>query len=810
MITKKKKNEVTSLIPIKEIDFEKEYFIYSDGTIMDFIQINPKDIKNLDDDERRLDNSYFEKFYKLTSEDIKIWALNFPEDTTKQKKYFSDKIQKSKNPMFKELLDTALLQVEYLQENYLTREFYMQIFCETEEEYRKTIDNIQSVLGMNERALTNRISLEKKVEILYKINNKNRRIDNEKSSFSNKNLISKIQPEGGIFFEADYARTGVGYETCIHTFKFPDVLDENWLMNLCRKDNTITTIDLYTLEKGVVQANINKSIGEQDSRSRFAQNYEQYYDAELRKEELRQLYDEISRMGEVVKMLQIRIYVYAMTREELESRCEKIINDLGTDEYKSAIFLNEMEEEWKSQYLPYRKQCTKLSFEGNPFKTEAIAGGNPFYTSELRDPNGNYMGATPSGGSVLFDEFHKSKTRLQYHCVAIGLQRSGKSTYLKKRFEYNAARGNFIRCFDVTGEFKNMTREYGGKVIKFDGSEGMLNRLEIKQVTDNEFVNYARHIAKVQSIYRSAKVECASHEMNRFHEILDVLYEKFDLKPHVGKKITKLPVNAYPTLTDLINTTLDEMERMKVTEYAETEKALIAEKMIDYDHILDQLKKLKETYGKIFDGITSIENVMDEQIITYDLSNVKELEDSIFTAILINLLSLSWDNCVTNGIIMKEKWESGQIDWEDVVRFLIIIDESHRWVNTSKPQVLEMIDIFMREAPKFFGSLLFASHSIRDFFPTLDGSGTGSVDARVMNQLKNIFELTQYKVLFHQESSAIPMLDVAFGSMLTVSQKNRIPLLGQGECILCIANEHNIEYKVFLTEKERVLFAGGA
>lgn len=810
MITKKKKNEVTSLIPIKEIDFEKEYFIYSDGTIMDFIQINPKDIKNLDDDERRLDNSYFEKFYKLTSEDIKIWALNFPEDTTEQKKYFSDKIQKSKNPMFKELLDTALLQVEYLQENYLTREFYMQIFCETEEEYRKTIDNIQSVLGMNERALTNRISLEKKVEILYKINNKNRRIDNEKSSFSNKNLISKIQPEGGIFFEADYARTGVGYETCIHTFKFPDVLDENWLMNLCRKDNTITTIDLYTLEKGVVQANINKSIGEQDSRSRFAQNYEQYYDAELRKEELRQLYDEISRMGEVVKMLQIRIYVYAMTREELESRCEKIINDLGTDEYKSAIFLNEMEEEWKSQYLPYRKQCTKLSFEGNPFKTEAIAGGNPFYTSELRDPNGNYMGATPSGGSVLFDEFHKSKTRLQYHCVAIGLQRSGKSTYLKKRFEYNAARGNFIRCFDVTGEFKNMTREYGGKVINFDGSEGMLNWLEIKQVTDNEFVNYARHIAKVQSIYRSAKVECASHEMNRFHEILDVLYEKFDLKPHVGKKITKLPVNAYPTLTDLINTTLEEMERMKVTEYAETEKALIAEKMIDYDHILDQLKKLKETYGKIFDGITSIENVMDEQIITYDLSNVKELEDSIFTAILINLLSLSWDNCVTNGIIMKEKWESGQIDWEDVVRFLIIIDESHRWVNTSKPQVLEMIDIFMREAPKFFGSLLFASHSIRDFFPTLDGSGTGSVDARVMNQLKNIFELTQYKVLFHQESSAIPMLDVAFGSMLTVSQKNRIPLLGQGECILCIANEHNIEYKVFLTEKERVLFAGGA
>lgn len=811
MKKKKEYPSIRKLIPIESYDKENGYFLCEDGMIIDFIKIMPKDIYNLDEEERRLDNYYFEKFYKLVSSDIKLWAMNFPEDTTEQQNYFNYKKERCKNPIFKEILETSLMEVTYLQENFLTREFYMQVFADSQEEYKKIIDTIQSVLGLDHKALADRISAKKKKEILFKINNKNSRIPEFEENISGKELIKMIQPQGGIYFGEDYVLTGTGYETCIHVYAFKDILDENWMMKLCRIDNTVATVDLFTLDKGEVKININKSIDEQESRKEHANNYSEYYDADERKKELAQLYAEVSSMGEVVKLLQIRIFVYEGTKEKLERSVEKIINEIDTDDYKGAVFINEMENEWKSQYLPYKKQIDKLSFEGNPFKSEAIAGGNPFHSSEIRDKNGDYMGATPSGGSVLFDEFSKSETRLQYHSVAIGIMRSGKSTYLKKRFKFNAARGNHIRCFDVTGEFKKMTTEYGGKILNFDGSQGVSNWLEIRYVNVNEHVNYARHISKVLSMYRTMNSDIKKEEINHFHEVLDLLYEKFNLKPGMQPMITRLSPESYPTLSDLINLVSNEIEVMKEkNDYSHAEEVLIANKILNYNSILKQLNTLKNAFGKIFDGITSIDNLTEEQIVTYDLSNIKELDPDIFTAVLINILSLSWDDCVTNGSLMKESWENGNTTWEDVIRFLIIIDESHRWVNTSKPEVLQLIDIFMREAPKFFGGILLASQSIRDYFPSLDGSGNGNIDPRVMNQMKNIFELAQYKIIFHQEHSTIPLIDKAFGNILTVSQKNRIPFLGQGECILCISNEHNIEYKVFLTENERVLFSGGA
>ncbi|WP_373688438.1 hypothetical protein, partial [Intestinimonas butyriciproducens] len=69
----------------------------------------------------------------------------------------------------------------------------------------------------------------------------------------------------------------------------------------------------------------------------------------------------------------------------------------------------------------------------------------------------------------------------------------------------------------------------------------------------------------------------------------------------------------------------------------------------------------------------SMDNILDEQIVTFDISEVKEMAPEIFDAIIFNTVSLCWDNCVTNGTIMKDKYDKGAIKFEDVVRFLIII-----------------------------------------------------------------------------------------------------------------------------------------
>ncbi len=58
---------------------------------------------------------------------------------------------------------------------------------------------------------------------------------------------------------------------------------------------------------------------------------------------------------------------------------------------------------------------------------------------------------------------------------------------------------------------------------------------------------------------------------------------------------------------------------------------------------------------------------------------------------------------------MIKHWVTG------ILYTLILIDESHRWVNTKKPHVLDMITVYLREARKYFGGIGLASQSVRDY-----------------------------------------------------------------------------------------------
>lgn len=40
-------------------------------------------------------------------------------------------------------------------------------------------------------------------------------------------------------------------------------------------------------------------------------------------------------------------------------------------------------------------------------------------------------------------------------------------------------RGDFVRVIDVTGEYSALATELGGRVLNMDGSDGIINLLEI-------------------------------------------------------------------------------------------------------------------------------------------------------------------------------------------------------------------------------------------------------------------------------------------------------------------------------------------
>ena len=629
-------------------------------------------------------------------------------------------------------------------------------------------------------------------------------------------LLEQIQPSGGITFQdTRYVETGTGYETCIHVYDFPQKLDDFWMAKVCNINNTVVTVDISTDNVMEVQKNINRSMKEQQYRYMEAQNFQEKYDAKQRFQEMERLYEEISSLGEVIKLLHIRIFVADHSYMRLEEKVKNILAKLESNGFRAAIFLNESKTEWESMYRPYKEQQSEDLFfiYGQPLTSNALAAGNPFHFSSLQDPCGDFLGKTPCGGNVLFDEFHKSKTRRFYNSLAVGTMGSGKSTLLKKRFLTNAIKGNYVRTFDISGEFTTLTKTLGGKVLKLDGTNGILNPLEVLKAEEGEEISFTRHISKVSTIYKFLTEGSAdTEEIIEFEELLRELYKTFGMELVGGKvksQVTGLPANRYPTFSDLlayIEGKMEEIQR-KSKAYEAVELDLVKHRMAIMDKIRRVLSNITNTYGSLFDGHTSIDNILDEQIVTFDLSTIKEMKPSVFDAQIFNMISLCWDNCVTNGKLMMErlrkaKGEEGALDPEQVTKFLMIIDESHRWINTKKRHALESISIYLRESRKFFGGIMLASQSIRDYVP--EGSGAEEID-----DLKKIFELTQYKFIFHQEADTLPLLDKVFESTLTQSQRNKIPKLEIGENILCIASDRNLEFKVHLTKEEDRIFEGG-
>ncbi len=622
------------------------------------------------------------------------------------------------------------------------------------------------------------------------------------------NLLNEIKPAGGITFkDVKYITTGSGYEGCIHIYKFPENIDTYWMAKVCNINGTVALVDISTDNMSEVKKNLNKSMKEQVGRRIGARDFAELYDADKRLEEMKRMYDEIKSYNEVIKLVHIRIFLADRSFESLEKKIKNIMDKLETDSgFLTTIYLNESKSEYKSMTRSYKKQKEEMFFpKGQSLTATGVAHGDPFHFSSLDDETGEFLGTTPCGGNVLLDIFQKTSTRLYYNFLAIGEMGSGKSTLLKKQFKSNAIKGNYVRTFDISGEFTILTKTLGGKVIKLDGSEGILNPLEILKAGDDENISFTRHISKVSTFYKflvGGSVD--AEEIAEFEDVLKQLYSNFGLWSDDRRNIqcTGLPAASYPTFTDYLNFLTESMEEMQNEKYSHLEEQVVVKTLLLRDKIRKVIKNIVDTYGTLFDGHTSIDNILDEQIVTFDISTLKELKDEVFDAMIINIISLCWDNCVTNGKLMLNMLREGKIKLWDVTRFLILIDESHRWLNAKKTHALDLVSVYLREARKYFGGIGLASQRAADYVP--EGS-----DSDAVNKLKNIFELTQYKFVFRQSSNAKKLLYQIFDGELTGTQIEKIPKLEIGQCILLISGDKNIEFKVHLTKDEDMLFSGG-
>ena len=637
-----------------------------------------------------------------------------------------------------------------------------------------------------------------------KDNKKSKKIE-EKIKYE-PDLLEYIQPQGGIKFSIDYARTGTGYETCIQIYQFPTYIYSHWLSDICYFEGAITTIDIHTENEEDALQNISKSMKEYRGRSGSEKNDTGVSDAVNAYSDLSRLYESVKRMSHTLKSVIVRIYFSAKTKAELEKRQAEILNKL--DEYKGSIMLNEQKYEYQAMFLPYKKQQELPNARlGIPILDEAIAAGDPFHFASLSDPNGLYLGSTSCGGSVMFNPFFKSSVRTYYNTLILGNMGSGKSTLLKKLSYHSFLLGDYVRLFDVVGELRYMADVCGWTTINLDGTDGIYNMFQILKVDEDEGICWSRHTAKLALIYEILSQEHNPQEIISFNKCVKNMYNRIGILPDEIKyddKITGYSPEEYPTMSDFISHIELEMEEiMRKKPDTKAEEKLLVDEVVRLSNIKRVFVDVRDNYGKMLDGHTSIDNIMDTQGVVFNIKNIASLPAHIANTILYETLSMCWDNCTRNGLIMKQLYEEGKIGIDEVVHFLITFDEAHKIMNTRFPVALQQLTDMQREMRKVFGGLCLATQSISECIP--EGSSEDSV-----RLIKDLFSFSNYKFIGKQDESLKQTLKNAFGSALNDNEYNRIPVLGQGNFILSIQGDRNIEFKVYASDDELNMFRGGA
>ena len=643
----------------------------------------------------------------------------------------------------------------------------------------------------------------------YVINNKFCFLKSKKlSRNADLDLIYRIQPVSGVKFEDVFWKLGDGYMTCIHIYSTPsEDLTRHWLYELFAMPNVITTIDVRPLKLSDIQEDIKRVVDDSLSVLEKTENVIEMKEAQNKIEAVNDILNEAMRMGNTLLALDLRVFVSGHSFAKCEENRDRIHNTLKDNGfYKNKVNLNEMKEEYLSLFQsPAFIQQTPSGRDGLTCPANVLAMGAPFYQVGWQDTPGYYLGdvlQSADPGTVIFNPFQKDAYRSSYDMFICGEKGTGKSTTIKRLIEQISSTGNKVRVIDVTGEFEAVVRNLGGSVIKFDsnGMNGILNLLEILRMDDSDTQNYLMHISKLSHIYRLLKPDCSHEELEIFKNLLKKLYVEFGIIENIStnnyQNITGLNSNKYPIFSDFLD--LIDREIKILSNNNTSENAYILKSVLSIKIVINSIVN---NYGSLFDGYTSIPDVVSADVISYDISDIVKLEDKIFDMQLFNVLSMAYDSCMEIGSQMKKLYDEKKINFYDVTRHVIILDECHLSINVNKPFAIKrMLDI-MRQDRKFFIGVYLATQNIAD----MCRNGTDNTT----KDITTLFEATQYKMIFRQDANATQYLQQAFNNILTPLQIDEIPILENREAYLVLTPRQIVRFKTKDIDSAKLAYYGG-
>lgn len=171
-LKKTRKVDEKHLFPLRYYSDESEAFVMSDGSFLDILSVRTKDRKNLKDEEIKYYIYRYTKFYKQYEGDLKYISMNFPVDTSSQRKYMSNYSKKTLDKNRQKWLERKIAEFNNLDDVVNRREYYLMYFAKNKEELIKNRSIIKNFsIGRNNLFLA--IEATEKFQVMKKLLNMN-------------------------------------------------------------------------------------------------------------------------------------------------------------------------------------------------------------------------------------------------------------------------------------------------------------------------------------------------------------------------------------------------------------------------------------------------------------------------------------------------------------------------------------------------------------------------------------------------------------------------------------------------------------
>ncbi|MEC1177261.1 hypothetical protein P9B03_02090 [Metasolibacillus meyeri] len=161
-----------TLLPF--LDITDDYILLKNDAYMDILQITPKDLQSLTDDELNRHLLLEARTYRSYTPGYKIIALNFPSNTERQQQYWLRKKERATNSLLLRFIERKLFELRFLEQERPNREFFLFLYASSVPLLEDAKN--QLIRGMRQSFSLQTLSIEKRQDVLFLLNNQNSKL----------------------------------------------------------------------------------------------------------------------------------------------------------------------------------------------------------------------------------------------------------------------------------------------------------------------------------------------------------------------------------------------------------------------------------------------------------------------------------------------------------------------------------------------------------------------------------------------------------------------------------------------------------